>query len=366
MKTIEVLHIITTIERGGAEKAVLVLAGIQAQSGYDVTVLPLKGDPELSEDFASAGVKVNISLLNKPLFRQLIGLRRLRKSGLVVHAHLPRSELFARLALGAGCAINTRHNSEQFLPKTYSALSSLVSRWVTKSAKVIAISESVRTFLLESREVRNAAQICVIYYGFQSKHLDSLGNSPKVFEGLGTRPINLGTISRLVPQKNIVLLIMLAKSLIESKVNFTLSIVGKGPEESVLKALVERLELKDKVYFVGRLRDVSDFLDNLDVFLLTSNYEGFGLVLLEAIDHHLPIIASNISSIPEVLGDQHPGLFETGNLDSLQDKLQNLISSPSKRLHYLEMQNKRLKLFSIDKYFASHDSIYREFMENNK
>lgn len=364
MNRIEVLHVVTTIERGGAENAVLILARAQAQSGYGVAVLPLKGEPELIEDFTSAGIDVNVSLLNRPILKQLIELRKIRKRGLIVHAHLPRSELFARLAWGAGNVIFTRHNSEKFIPSMSSFFSRSLSRWVTKSAKVIAISESVKEFLLNSKEVRHTDQIRVIYYGFQPKNLKSSRNYPVTSSSFSHRSLRLGTISRLVPQKNVTLLIMLAKKLMESELDFTLSIVGKGPEEETLKTLVKRNQLENHVFFLGRMRDVSNFLDNLDLFLLTSNYEGFGLVLLEAIDHNLPIVASNTSSIPEVLSAQHPGLFETGNLYSLQEKLEDLVNDISRRKLCLEIQRKRLNFFSISKYFSSHDELYKEVIED--
>jgi len=118
---------------------------------------------------------------------------------------------------------------------------------------------------------------------------------------------------------------------------------------------------------LGKIENVWEFLESLDFFLLTSNYEGFGLSLLEAFDSNIPVIASNVSAIPEVMGKNHPGLFDCGSLDSLVSVFEELLSSRRLQSRTLELQRARLSFFNMREYFASHELIYcksRKQLEN--
>jgi glycosyltransferase involved in cell wall biosynthesis len=85
-------------------------------------------------------------------------------------------------------------------------------------------------------------------------------------------------------------------------------------------------------------------LMRLDIFVLSSLYEGFGLVLLECMDAGVPILASNISAIPEVLGENFPGHAQPGNAHEFYKKLIEL-SNPLVRQRVLNLQNQRLAFF---------------------
>ena len=88
-----IIHIITTIERGGAENAVSALAIAQVKAGHKVSILPLKGNHELGDYLISNGVDVNLSAFNQHPVLQIMAIRALREKRVVFHAHLPRAEL---------------------------------------------------------------------------------------------------------------------------------------------------------------------------------------------------------------------------------------------------------------------------------
>jgi predicted oxidoreductase len=96
----KVTHLITTIERGGAEKQLLTLASEQVQSGLKVEVFFLKGKPDLKNEFEESGVEVNNLLVGKSFLKQIFLLsKHLRKNPSPVHAHLPKSELLASIVV---------------------------------------------------------------------------------------------------------------------------------------------------------------------------------------------------------------------------------------------------------------------------
>lgn len=365
MNTFRVLHLITTIEKGGAEHAISTLALAQVEAGYEVTVMPLKGKAELKEYLEESDVNVNLSLIGKSLYKQVKLLRKFPDEGLVIHAHLPRSEILARLVWGKGRVVFTRHNSERFIPNGNKSLSRWLSRWVTQSAHVIAISEAVRDFIFDAKEVGSESKVSVIHYGYKRRYPRIEPKRPNRHRHAIENNLQLGTVSRLAAQKNIPLLINLARHLLNNKAKFSLSIVGDGPDKSNLELLSKNLGLENNVHFLGRLKDVSGFLNRLDIFLLTSNYEGFGLVLLEAIDHGLPIIAANTSAIPEVLGREHPGLFTAGDVVSLEKKVNEFLNQPELREWCIDYQHRRLAEFTVSRYFELHQLIYKEVLERN-
>ena len=99
MKSKRIINLITTIERGGAEKQLLTLVREQVKSGLGVEVFYLKGAPELKHEFENCGAAVNQILLKKSFIQQIIILKKqLNQHKTPVHAHLPKSELLASLS----------------------------------------------------------------------------------------------------------------------------------------------------------------------------------------------------------------------------------------------------------------------------
>lgn len=339
-----VVHIITTINRGGAENQLLVLVKEQVKQGFDVSIVYLKGEPELIEDFTFVGAKVIQNVAKSRLYRQPGLIRKMAKgSKAIIHAHLPRAELMTLLLPLRTTVIASRHNAEPFFPGAPKFISNLLSNLVSIRAKhVIAISQAVRTFLLDQGEVYNSEKIKVVLYGYHRKRASKEFTKKSIPE---LRKI--GSVSRLSEQKDIPTMIRTFRKVKVEIPEAILEIVGAGPLESKLRSLAEEENLETEIKFLGRTDQVIEFIEGLDVFLLTSKYEGFGLVLLEAMDAGVPIVASENSAIPEVLGSDFPGLCQTGNIEDFAEKVLQL-QIPDYRSRVLEIQAQRLTLFSAD------------------
>lgn len=354
----KVTHIITTIDRGGAENAVASLVKAQVSHGYSVTVIPLKGKLELLNELQSSGANVETKLIGKHFLKQVRGLNEIIPFDSIVHSHLPRAELASRLSFSSHKLFVTRHNSEAFWPHGPRLISRLLSRFVLAKVKgAIFISEAVQTFLFDNKEIQSSAHSIVIHYGYEPR-FSSKFRSAKKFNRVSEK-CSLVTIGRLEPQKNIVLLLRMMNELKKLELDVQLSIIGEGKQRQSLEREVMRLGISNNVSFVGRLDNVYSRLQVADFFVLGSNYEGFGLVLLEAIDAGLPIIAPRNSSIPEVLGSDHPGLYDTDHLDQLVSRILHFQKNPDLISLTLSAQRVRLDLFNIDKYFLAHQVFYR-------
>ncbi len=339
MKT--VFHLITTINRGGAENQLLILVKEQVNQGFEVHIVFLKGEPELESDFVKAGAFVHSELAHVTPLLQPVKFRRIVKGvDAIVHAHLPRAELVALLTFTHFIFISSRHNAEPFFPGAPKIISNLLSRLVElRCQKVIAISNAVRNFLLDRGEISLPKNIQIVHYGYQKQ----MNYASDTFDP--KRKINkLGTISRLTDQKDIPTMISAFRKYKKFSNESSLSILGAGPLETELRESTKVMAISDSVKFLGRSSNIYDFLTELDVFMLTSKYEGFGMVLLEAMDAGIPIVASHNSAIPEVLGEDFPGLCTTGDSQDFFEKINDL-NDPVYRKLVLDKQRQRLELF---------------------
>ena len=320
----KILHVITTIERGGAEKQLLTLAERQINSGKNVTIVNLKGLPDLRQELELTGATVITSLSNKNLFFQFLKLRQLASNSYdVIHAHLPLAEILVALCKKKNSIlIATRHNVESFYPRAENIFSTFISRIVLRRYNgVICISKAVLTYLLERKELPGNKLCKVIYYGLDEKITNGYSRANRF-------PLDkiceIGTISRLVNQKDLSTLLN-GFDLAKKNVEMHLTIVGRGLLEKDLKDLARTLNLNQSVTWIGQYKNVSDFYIAIDIFALTSKYEGLGLVLIEAMQFGIPIIAARNSAIVEVLGDDYKYFFETSNPNSFKEQLLTLV-----------------------------------------
>ena len=349
-----VVHVITTLNRGGAENQLFTLAKEQVKVGRTVKVMALKGENELEEDFMRCGVVVDNNLLNRNVLFQIYYLSRIAKHNRgIFHAHLPRAELLVALsAVSKNRFVASRHNAEPFFPKAPRFISIFLSRVVNRRAReIVAISVAVKDYLFGSLEIPKKRNVKVVHYGVNSE----LVINRKEFR-TGTPP-TFGTIARLVPQKDIPTLLRAFSIFLQDDSFSKLVVVGEGYLSFELMSLCKELKIVENVIWAGKTDNVPSVLNRMDLFILASNYEGFGLVLLEAMQNGVPVIAANNSAIPEVLGSANGNLFKTGDADQLA----KLMREFTVETNWAKLQNegfKRLKLFDVESMRLKIDQVY--------
>jgi glycosyltransferase involved in cell wall biosynthesis len=352
----KVTHVITTIARGGAENQLKVLIAEQIQRGHKVEVVYLKGEPELRIKLESLGAVVNNFLVGRRFLTQLFFLRIFFKhnSG-IIHAHLPRAELISALSNPNRNLIVSRHNAEPFFPKAPKFVSILLSRLVEKKCqRLVVISKAVKEYLVSNREIVDKSKVELVYYGFDP---DIPNRSERPFNS--SVEFRIGTIGRLTNQKDYPTLFEAFKLFLKTHTKAKLFIVGGGELETELKELANEIGIDSNVVWVGRTDDVHTWLSKMDLFVLASKYEGFGLVLLEAIQAGVPVLASNNSAIPEVLGSGSAGLFRTGDSRELFEKI-NFYEDEKNRQLLVNEQRQRLQFFTPSRMILEMDQIYFE------
>lgn len=359
-----VSHLITTVERGGAENQLLVLVKEQIASGWHVEVIPLKGPLELENELEALGAQLNLSLHNKPILAQIFILRAsLSKSIPLLHAHLPRAELIAAFARKRKTFLFTRHNAETFMPTKPGIVSVALSRFVTlRASHGIAISHAVEKFLVEAKEVPKKYSMHVIHYGYIARTSNYLEfNRRKISaRSRNSNILRIGMIGRLVPQKDYPTLLKAFAKFSQIFPASTLQIIGSGYLRAELAELSDSLGIENKIEWVGKISNVFDYLEDFDLFVLTSSYEGFGLVLLEAMDAGVPLLASRNSAIPEVMGVDYPGLFQTSNAVELADKMIEVMSTQEVQQSLVNLYAERIDSFGAAKMWHAIEDVYRQ------
>ena len=349
----KICHVITTIERGGAEKQLLLLCRAQKQSNHQVHVVYLKGKPDLKREIESSGATVDSSLSELSWLRKLAVLMKYRKKDFdVFHAHLPVSELIAALALPKSKLFVSRHNTEKLLRGRLRIFSSCVSRFVeSRTLACIAISNTVRKYMLETKEWRNPATIHTVYYGYDK----ALQKAPIN----GRNKLSFLCISRLTPQKDIQTLLRAFKEHLKRFSEDSLIIIGEGPEEIILREMVVNSNLEANVTFKAKTQHVDKEIASADVFVLTSRYEGFGLVLLESMAIGRPILAAANLAVQEVMGVDFLGLFPVGDHEYLVKKMA-LVRDEAVQLEIIEYQDRNLQRFTIETALQETLVIYKK------
>jgi glycosyltransferase involved in cell wall biosynthesis len=208
--------------------------------------------------------------------------------------------------------------------------------------------ETKRTVLQNNSSLFPAGKIKVIYNGIDIKNYD-LNNKNTLYNRKRDEVI-LGNMGRLVNQKGQKYLVDIALELKKSNLNFKVIIGGEGPLMRDLRAYAEKLGVSDRIVFLGFVGNVIEYMNSIDIFLLTSLWEGFGYVIIEAMLCNKPVVAFNISSNPELIDDGRTGfLVEFGNTYDFAEKIKLLIEDKNLRSQFGQQgQTDARKRFSAE------------------
>jgi glycosyltransferase involved in cell wall biosynthesis len=209
--------------------------------------------------------------------------------------------------------------------------------------------ETKRTIFQNNPEMVPAHKVSIIYNGIDTTKIQM--DSSEMPAKRDRDKIHIGNLGRLVEQKGQRHLIEMAALLTREGMKFHMFIGGIGPMESQLKNYAIELNVSDKITFTGFVSDVHSFMQNLDIFVLPSYWEGFGYVLVEAMVNALPVVAFDITSNPEIIDDMQTGfLCKAGDTNELMEQTQLLMNNPELRSTMGKAGRERvLSLFTLEK-----------------
>lgn len=344
----KVLFVITKSNFGGAQKYVFDLATSMPKDKFDVTVA-LGGSGLLIQKLNEGGIRVlPIPSLARDVntasdlsaFFELLSIFRNERPD-VVHLNSAKAggvgALAARLArvpkiifTAHGWAFNEeRSRLQHFIIKFFSWITVLLSH------KTIAVSDAVKN------DARNwplmSNKIIVIKNGIKEPEFYTKDDArEKLFALADTQPTPdafiIGTIAELHKSKGLQYAIEAFAKLAQKDPNMRYFVLGSGDEKERLDGLVKHYGLQERVFLLGFVEDAARFLMAFDVFILPSITEALGLVLLEAGHAGLPVVASNVGGIPEIIEDGETGiLVQSRDSKGLAEAIKKIIDSPTMR-----------------------------------
>lgn len=324
MEVKKVLHIINSLGIGGAEKLVTDIA-ISNANMFDVITL------KKTNSFYEQNLKnyrVNFShLSNESVYNPLLILKIIPylKKYNVIHVHLFPALYWVVLAklisFSKAKIVYTEHNTNNRRRDNF--VFKVLDNYIYSKLNFIGcISESTTTNLKKHIE-KVDVPIQTIVNGIDLNRFNPNNIQPQNYNFFSNNDFVLIQVSSFRVQKDQKTLIQSVKKL---PADIKLILVGDGELLEEHKLLVKQLDLEDRILFLGLRDDIPQLLNYASVNVLSSHYEGFGLVALEGMAMHKPVIASNVDGLRDVV--EGAGLlFEKGNYEELSEKILSLYSS---------------------------------------
>jgi glycosyltransferase involved in cell wall biosynthesis len=325
-----ILQLLATGGSGGAQESYTGLLLRLDRSKYEVRGLSLSAGSAVQR-LRALGLPVEVleQADNDLAVRELA--RWLRREEIdLVHSHMYRAEVLgtrAAVAAGVPVIVATVHSSRVRPSSDVETLAALTP----SMDRLIVPSESIRRKVVA--EGRDAARFAIIPNGVDLSRFAT----PTVcafraeFAVPSSAPL-LGVVARLEPEKGHRFLIEAMPSVLRAAPETRLAVVGDGSESASLRALAHSLGVADRVLFTGRRDDVSALTGDLTVAVLPSLREAQGISILEAMARRVPVVATAVGGIPEVITSGTDGLLvPPGDAAALADAIVRLLSDSALR-----------------------------------
>jgi L-malate glycosyltransferase len=330
-----VMHVLNTLQTGGAEYLVLNVAKSYDQRRFEMMVCSMGGDGEIGDELRALGIPVfvlerrqGLDPLLMPRLLRLIRRQRVK----VVHTHNVAPWLYAGIAgrLGGARVCHTEHSNLFPQQRALRRAERLLGK-ISKA--VICDGEDVRRQLIEEQRL-SPRNVVTIYNG-----VDTALYARLVDRAAGRRALGLAddtpvvaTVARLEPVKDQGMLLRAFERVGGELPEARLVLVGDGSVRGDLEEQARRPGLAGRVIFLGRRADVAALLPLFDVFVLSSTSEGLPLTVLEAMAAGLPCVSTSVGAVPEAVVEGQTGLLvPTGDSDRMAAALIRLLRDPGLR-----------------------------------
>jgi glycosyltransferase involved in cell wall biosynthesis len=223
--------------------------------------------------------------------------------------------------------------------------------------KIITVSEYDRSLALRSKVGQNS-RLVTIHNGMPDK-------PPSLIAKPEQEPVKIVMVARFQKQKDFKTLFRALSGLFGCK--WSLHLIGDGPLLDFVKRQANGFGLTDRVIFWGEQGNIAEHLSKSQIFVLSSNWEGFPRSILEAMRAGLPVIASDVGGVSEAVVDGKTGfLIPHKNVEILQEKIKLLIVDPEKR-KLMGKSGRQIyeKNFIFEKMAKKTLQVYEEVIANN-
>ncbi|AHM58432.1 group 1 glycosyl transferase [Flammeovirgaceae bacterium 311] len=290
-------------------------------------------------------------------------VRYIRRNNIkLVHCHLAWAGIAGRIAakLAGVPVIYTEHNNIN----SYHILTYLAGRFTAfLNDLTIAVSADAEE---ATRKIVAPEKLRLLLNGVDTKVFNR-GDHPSDMRqklGIPEDHIIVSTVAVFRKQKRLDLFIKVVEAIAKRNEKVSVIMIGDGPEKPQVEAEAASLGLLGRVYFEGLQHNVKPYLDITDIYLMTSDFEGLPIALLEAMSMSCAPVATEVGGIPELVQNEISGLLRpAGDIDALQEAVESLIQDSRRRLEIAA--NARLRIeqqFSMKKMVRELEEVYHQFL----
>lgn len=355
-----ILHIITSLHTGGAEKLLVDLLPLLNTREVTVDLLLLNGEETpFWEQLKKSGVKIFTSQQGLSVYnlRHIFLIRRMIRKYDIVHTHNYSPQLFAAIgSIGIPVKlITTEHSTSN--RRRGNILFRLLDIWMySRYDRIICISEQVDKHLRHHLKWDDE-RIIVIHNGINLERYASALELEEMVREYATYK-RVCMVAGFRPAKDHETLIKAFACLPN---DYILFLVGVGETMDGCQKMVENLGLSKRIHFWGVRTDIPEIMKSISCLVLSSHWEGFGLVAIEGMSAGVPVIVSNVSGLSEVVGDGAV-LFPKGQHKCLAEAIRNLCENESFRQNKIEKGRLKAQKYDIKEMVRAYNLTYNTVM----
>jgi glycosyltransferase involved in cell wall biosynthesis len=367
---IKVMHLVGGMELGGVSKLVKYDVENSHREVFDVQVCCLGILGEYGLELQEKGYSIKAFGLSrswKQPIKNLISLMNtftyLKYQDIhILNAHLFVPGIIGRIfgkLLRIPGVIHTTHNI--MYPRWEPFFNRLLERF---TSRVIVDSYAVKKKLIGAGQTDQL--ITVIYNGIDENEFAPTSDVSEVRDALNIArgDIVLGNISGLQFYKGHDFLLDVFAKLAHSHKQVHLMLIGDGEEKSSLVNRARELKIESRVHFLGRRTNIPPLIRSMDIMVHPSRWEGFGIILAEAMYCGIPVVASDRGGIPEVVENNMCGYTHPfGDTDAFVNSISKLILDKELRTEFGANGEYRVKrMFTVDTMMQAYSKTYTEIM----
>ena len=375
----KILVIIDDLSGGGAEKVLIDILENVDKKKYKIELFLLRNEGIYVKKVEELGIKINYLLGKRKDIINNIFYRKIKSLIIkIIKFYILRSTILCNKILNrdydieiaflegeATLFLSQRKNSAKKLGWVHIDIrkrrifrKSFEEKIYKKLNKIIFVSrDSQKNFLEMYPKLFKKTDL--IYNPIPKEKI--IRNSIIENEVYSKTQINLIVIGRLTYQKGYDILLQAHKKLLKEGLNYNLYILGEGGERKKIEKYIRENNIYFNTFLLGFKENPYPYINQADIFVSSSRYEGYPLVLCEALCLEKPIIATKCTGPSEILEDGKYGLLaEVENVDSLAENIKKLIINENLRKEYSDLAKERAKIFDINKTMKEIERLFDE------
>ena len=350
----KILHVITSLLTGGAEKLMVDLLPELRRLGNDVELLIFNGEQTpFYKQLEQKGIKIHHLQITGNVYNPLNIFRMMKfpKRYDIIHTHNTACQLFTPIAKILSCSktklITTEHSSNN--RRRESILLKPIDKWMyNRYKKIICISDQTEANL--KGYIGNRGNIKTIYNGVNtSKFINPI--TPII----DFNHIQITMVAGFRVGKDQDTLIRAIKLLPE---NYKLQLVGDGIRRPEIENLINELSLNDRVSLLGVRNDIPQILANSDVIVLSSHWEGLSLSNIEGMASGKPFIASDVDGLREIVKGNGI-LFPDNDDKALANAIETVCNDNEKYISVAKQCQEKAKQYDISIMAEKYNNLYQ-------